>query len=187
MSDFLTSLQEFMDKEEVKALNITSDEGFKINSREQANYFLKQILDLRQQQSEIFATAEEELERLTSIVNQWKEIETAKLDKRIQYFSELLEDFAYRELENTDKHSIKLPYGSIGFKKQQPLYEYDDKSITESLKENFPDLLDEVVQYKFNKSELKKIGTVKDGKLYINNLEIQGVSVTERDDKFDVK
>ena len=102
MSDFLTSLQEFMDKEEVKALNITSDEGFKINSREQANYFLKQILDLRQQQSEIFATAEEELERLTSIVNQWKEIEMAKLDKRIQYFSELLEDFAYRELENTD-------------------------------------------------------------------------------------
>lgn len=188
MADFLESLKEYMDQVDVQELNISTDqEDFKISSREQANYFLRKILDLKAQKEEIELTAKQELERLNNHVMDWEQKELISLDKGINYFSYLLEEYTKTELENSEKKTIKLPFGSLGFRKQQPKFDYDENAVKEFLKKEHPELLEKVTDYKFSKTEVKKIGVVKDGKLYIDGKEVDGIVITEQDDKFEIK
>jgi phage host-nuclease inhibitor protein Gam len=185
--DFLEGLHDYMDEEEIKELNIQDMDTFQIKNKEQANYFIKKIMDVRSEASNINHIADTEITKTKIRVDAWREKELNKLARDEEYITNLLEIFAAKELEGAKKKSLSLPYGSIGFRAQQPEYTYDDKTLLEFLlgHEEYA----KFINYKpsTNKTDLKKTATVKDGKLYIDGIEIPGVTVTERDPKFEVK
>jgi hypothetical protein len=185
---FLEELHNYMDKEEVKELNIniTEDDSFQIVNKEQAGFFIRKIQEARQEAEEINENANKEIERISNKVNAWREQELSKCASTEAYILNLLKNFAEKELSDTDKRSIKLPFGTLAFKKQQDKFDYDDAALLQCLENN---KLEDYIQRKpsVKKAELKKTGTVKDGKLYIDGVLIEGIVITPQDDKFEVK
>jgi hypothetical protein len=127
---------------------------------------------------------------LSTRVNQWRQQELDKRQRDIDYISNLLRAFAEEELKNNKgkTKSISLPYGSIGFKKQQDKYEYDEEALLAFLKED-KELEKKYVKYKPSpdKTALKKDGEAKNGKLYLGDTNVPGVTVTPQEEKFEVK
>jgi hypothetical protein len=188
-SSFLLDLKDFMDEQEVVELSVhVSDEAFQISSNEQANFFLRKLDDLRNEAIQIELAASSELKRLAEKVNLWKDQELEKSAIAEKRILDLLEIYAASELEGTTKKSIKLPFGTLSFKKQQLKYDYDDKVLTEFL-ESDPNFKEKFINYKPSpkKVELKKEAKVVDGKIFIDSVEILGVQVSEQPDKFDAK
>jgi phage host-nuclease inhibitor protein Gam len=187
-SNFAKELLEFMDDIEIQNLNIEDPEQFHIVSREQANYFIKKIKDAQNEIDEVNKTASVELAKTTERINDWRQKETNKRQRDIDYISTLLEEFARKELEESEgkAKSISLPNGAIGFRKQQPKFDYDDTVVLDNLKKNNLDKFINIVP-SINKKELKKEAVIKNDKLYINDVELEGITVTSLEDKFEVK
>lgn len=185
--EFLSDLHDYMDQTEVQELDIdTEKEGFRISTREQAGFFIRKLQEARAEAEKINATADQEILRLSASVNNWREKELSKCNNVEGYFTTLLQDFAEKELEGSDKKSLKLPFGTLAFKSQQDKYEYDDKALVEYLKQNN---ITELIRIKEepNKVELKKNADVQNGKLVYKGKEVAGVTVTPQDPKFEVK
>lgn len=174
---FVPTCEDEMTEEEVQA-------RFKINSKEQANYYLRKYKEIELAESEIDETALKELERFTKNINEWKEKELSKLQYPKQFFKALLEEFA-KEQTTDAKRTLSLPNGSIGFKKQQSEYIYNDDILKNFLSQTEYVHREEVL--KLDKKALKKDLVVVDGKAYIDGQEIPGVEVHQRDMKFDIK
>lgn len=185
-ADFLTELRSFMDESEVSELNINMEEGFRITSREQAGFFIRKLQEVRAEAEQINNTANGELKRLSDRVNVWREKELKKLEGTLIYLTDLLRSFTESELEGTNKRSLALPFGTLGFRKQQDKYEYDDAQLLTFLEEQ---KLESYIQRKPSpkKADLKKNGVVKDGKLFIDGVEVSGITITVQEDAFDVK
>lgn len=186
--DFATSLRNFMDEEERKILEVTEDSAA-IMTKEQANYFTKKLLECRAYMDEVNAFADKEIERTTKIVNEWREKRLDVYKKQEEYLLSILKEFAEKELPPDAKtKSIKLPNGTLGFRKQQPKYEYEEDTLLLFLESN-EKLKSQFVKYKpfVNKTELKKMTSIIDGSLVYNNIKIDGVTVVPQEDKFDVK
>lgn len=187
MSDFISDLRGFMDDLEVQELNIVNDDSFKITSRDQANYFVRKVMDLKTQEQEVIMTAKQEAERLLGLIMQWQEKELSTIHTGMDYFNGLLREYAESELNGTKKRSIKLPFGTLAFRTQQPKFNYDEETLKAYLQSLQSDLVEEKVEYKVNKTELKKRAMVIDGKLMLNGQVVDGVSIEMLDDKFEVK
>lgn len=180
MFDFLESLTSFMEEEDAKSLNITQDETFKITNIQQAGYFVKKLLEIKKDNDEIKALAKKEKERVLEQINQWeaKQINNNKfLEDR--YFN-LLSNFAENEIKTSGKKTVKTPYGKITLKKQQDEYIYDDDKILEALQKN--NSLSKYIKtsYSVNKKDLKSEGQAIDGKLIVDSITIDGISIVSR-------
>lgn len=187
MSDFISELRGFMDDVEIQDLNITQEDSFRITSRDQANYFVRKVMDLKNQEQEIIMTAKQEAERLLGMIKQWEEKELSTIHSGMDYFNGLLREYAESELDGTKKRSIKLPFGTLQFRAQQPKFNYDDDTLKTYLQGLSSDLVEEKVEYKVNKTELKKRAMVVDGKLMLDGKVVDGVTIETLDDKFEVK
>ena len=183
-NDLLDQLQEFLESEEIKQLDITIDnESFKISSPDQANYFIKKLKEAEAEVEHIKAMAKREKDRLIDNIKKWEEDQIALQDNSINYVSRLLEDF-YSEIG--DGKALKLPNGTISYRKQQDKYDYiDELLVIESLEKIDNTLL----RYKasIDKVPLKKKAIVKDGNLFIDDKLIEGVLVTPQEPKFTIK
>jgi phage host-nuclease inhibitor protein Gam len=192
VTDFLNDLEEFMENEDLVDLKIEqekiADNTFRIETKEQANFFIKQVLDAKAQIEEIKTTGNDMLTREQSKIERWMEKEINKVQNSIEYMAGLLQSFVEEELAKTNgkKKSVSLPNGSVGFRTQQPKYEYDDKVLLPYLQDNGRE---DLINYKpsVSHSELKKRGTVKEGQLYLGNEVVPGVTVIPQDPKFEVK
>ena len=190
--DFLNDLNEFMKEESAKQLNIQQDENnnYLINDRHQADYFInlsKQCLDDIEQIQQF--VAEEKL-RLIKQLEMFEQKEIESILRKKEYYDRALEDFTRRELENSNKKSIKLPSGTLAIKKQQPHYDYTDEALLEWAKDFAPDLVKITFiepKESVDKKELKKRVVLDNNKIYLNGQEVLGVDVTIKDDKFEVR
>lgn len=185
-NSFLDDLLEFIDEAEVEELELQKEEdGFKIETIDQANYITKKVKQIRSEIEEAKEIAEAQLKAYEEKVNAWLSSVTKPLERQEEFYLLLLEQFAKEKLKDTKKRSLKLIEGTLQFKKQQDKYEYDDKELTAFAEKNLKDY----VRYKpsVDKSKLKKDGKVKEGKLYIGDKEVKGVRVISREDKFSVK
>ena len=190
--DFIDELNEFLNEEERKSLNIEQDENnyYLINDKHQADYFIKLSKECEEEIEQIQQYIKEEKDRLIHHLEQFEMKEIEKVKSRQQYYTRALEDFTRRELEGSSKKSIKLPNGTLSIKKQQPHYEYSDEQFIEWAESYFPELVKVTIpepKKTIDKKELKKRSFIDDGMLFIDGLEVQGVSVEERDDKFEVR
>jgi hypothetical protein len=123
-------------------------------------------------------------------IDEWeaKEIETHR--SRINFYKGQLQSYLTRQVYEArvqgknPKKSLKLPYGSIAFKSQQPEYVKDDELLMRYAKENGFIKVKEEVDWK----ALKDSCSIVDGKLVDANGEVvRGVEVRDREDKFEVK
>ena len=182
---FLEELTDFIEEEEIQELELDQDELI-IKDTRQAEYFLKKVKELQREKEEIEQTAQFAIEEYQKKVEKWKKQKLSPIENTIEYFSNLLDSFARYKLEGSSKKSLKLIEGTIGYRSQAPKYNYEDeKALVEFLEKNAPDFL----RYKKepDKSQLKKQAEVVDGKLYIDDKLVEGITVEERGDAFYVK
>lgn len=106
------------------------------------------------EQAEEFATTQK------AKIDEWLKKETENPQYTIHYMEYLLTGY-YRELRAEDpKAKLTTPNGKVTSRKQQPKWSFNDEKMIEYLKENKPELVQEVTDFKYNKIELKKEFTV---------------------------
>ena len=193
-TDLMQELMAFMDTQEVIDLNIdteaVSENRFSISTREQANFFVKKIAGMMEEIDTINRLKDYEISTTKIRVEAWAEQSINPLQNQIEFLSGFLKEFATKELEGKDTKNVKLPAGTVGFRKQLPEYIYeDDELIKASIKTLPEEMVATLIRTKEepNKVELKKVGVVKDGHLEVNGTAISGMTVVPRDPKFEVK
>lgn len=195
MSDLSQSLINFLEEQEEKEFVPNIEDGtlteeeiknrFKITSKDQANYYVRKVKELDLEAAAIRETAEKELKRVKANIEAWQEKELKKLDYPRAFFANLLQEYAQEALEGAKKQTLSLPNGSIGFKKQQAEFKYDDSLLVSALAGSKYEQLQTIS--KINKADLKKDISVVEGKAYIEGKLIPGIEVVERGPKFEVK
>lgn len=173
------NLHDFLDNQEE-----TEKEAFQVTDDASANWALRKIKQHQEQQKENNALAESEIEK----VNAWLSAENGQAQQSIDYFQSLLAVYALKEREKNPKFkSMKLPNGTVRFRKQQPSFKYDDTKLVEYLeKAEETDLIK--IKKEPNKAEVKKLFVVLNGKLInpVTGELVEGVTIEEREDKFEV-
>lgn len=188
----MSELEEFMLAAELEELQVkladdTEEDTLMIKNKSDADFYIRQINKLRKQKEEINEFVDQEVERQLKIYQEYREKSLRPLDSQIAFYEEALKTFTLNEYEQTGKKSIKLPNGTIGIKKQQPKYIYNDEEVLEFLRENE---LNDYIRMKpeLNKKDLKKNALVNsNNELVINGKTVPGVVVVPQDDKFEVK
>lgn len=157
-----------------EAEEIIQDNSFHITDKASAEWALRKIRAYKQQIKENEELYNAEIQRL----NEWLESVNKKANDNIDYFTALLQEYMIKELEKDPKNrSIKLPSGTVRFRKQQPEWQFDEEKVINWLKNNKPELV-KVIE-KFDKNDVKKI--VKEtGEI------VDGVKIESREDKFEV-
>lgn len=193
--EFIDFLEEYLMEEEAKDLEIkiTGEEeqdGPLIDSMQKASYFVKLISKIKEDIEQINFLCNGEIEKVTERVNEYRNSMVQPLENQIAYYSKLLQNFTEKELEGSKKRSIKLPYGTLSMKKQQPKWEYgDEKELVKWLQENeLDDLLNKKETYSIDKKNLKEKVTINsDCGVSINGKNIPNVDVVNQEDKFVIK
>lgn len=188
----LSELEEFMLAAEMEELQVKladdiEDNTLMIKNKSDADFYIRQINKLRKQKEEINEFVDGEVERQLKMYEEYRQKSLRPLDSQIAFYEEALKTFTLNEFEQTGKKSIKLPNGTIGIKKQQPKYIYNDEEVLSFLQENE---LNEYIRMKpeLNKKDLKKNAMVNsNNELVINGQTVPGVVVVPQDDKFEVK
>jgi len=175
----MNSLQEFLDEKEQ-----VNDEAFEVVHDSQANWALRKIKEHQQEIKWNQKMAQYEIEK----IEEWEEQVNQPLTRSIDYFQGLLAQYAMAKKEADPKFkSLKLPNGNLQFRKQQPKWSYDDKTLVTSLKQL---RLDEYikVEEKPVKKDIKKVLRVAGNKVVTENGEVvEGIEIEERGESFSVK
>lgn len=187
-NDILESLFDEITEAEVKELGIEiENERFAITNDEQANFFLRRLQDIRSEKDKINTTCNNEIERFVAKVNNFRAKEILSLENTENYFSVLLESYAKKQLEGSKKKSLKLPFGTMSFKKGQRKMVYDDEALMTFIKTNG---LNDYIRTKeeINKADLKKaIVTTDEGTVVLNGQVVDGITTTPGEESFSIK
>lgn len=189
-NDFLADLQEYLNDQEAIQLDINESNEFLVNDKHQADYFIKLSKQCEEDINDVKKYVEEERERINRLLDNYLIEQVQAIENRKRFYDDALETYIHRELDNTNKRSIKLPHGTLALKKQQPHYTYTDEDILEWAKEARPELIKTTIpepKVSIDKKLLKEQSVIMDGLLYIDGIEVPGVQVEMRDDAFSIK
>lgn len=181
MNELLKELENFIEQE--SDIN-ESDEQYKINNEEEANEILRRIKYFESEIEKVNKISDSEIERYTKLINDYRNKKLLEFNNRLEHYQLLLEEYAKEQLKNKKTKTISLPFGKIGFKKQQDTFNYDEEVLLKYLKENSADFIKVTTKESVEKAKLKKAGTISDGKLYLNGSAVDGITVTKNEDKF---
>lgn len=184
---FMDELYEDITNAEVEELNIDiSSKDFNITNENQANFFLRRLSELNEEKNKINEACDKEIDAFVQKVNAFRNKELQQHENTEKYFNELLEKYANIELANSNKKSLKLPFGTLQYKTSARKFEYDDKLLMEYIKTNN---LSEFIRTKeeINKVDLKKSIKIVDGEASINGEYVDGITVCEPETKFTIK
>lgn len=187
-SDILDSLFEAITEEEVRDLGIEIEkENFAITSDEQANFFLRRLEEVRSEKDKINNTCNQEIERFTARVNNFRAKETLSLENTERFFCTLLENYARQQLEGSKKKSIKLPFGTMSFKKSPRKMVYDDEVLMNFIKShNLNDFIR--IKEEINKKDLKsQLKITEDGIVTLDDQVVEGITTMPGETTFSVK
>ena len=189
-NDFLADLQEYLNDQEAIALDINESNDYLINDKHQANYFVKLSKQCDEDINDIKRYVEEERERLNKLLDDYLLDQVQAVERRKKFYDDALEAYIHRELDGTNKRSMKLPHGTLALKKQQPHYTYTEADIIQWAQDFYPDFVKTTIpepKVSIDKKKLKDAGTIMDGLLYIDGVEVPGVQVEIKDDAFSIK
>lgn len=168
-------------------------QAFTVSDLETAAEAQRRIAYFKEQMAELDAIAEKQIEPFQEKIDrikEWSEQAKQEYIEKSAHYSLLLENFIREQVAEQQasgkklKKTIKLPYGTIALKKQQPEFTKDAEALLEYAKSV------EMVKVKEEAdwAAIKKVSRIHEGKMYDQNGEvIPGVSVFERDDKFEIK
>lgn len=181
----MEDLLNFIEKEDDTLIG-NVDNQYMIKNQDEANIYVRRYKNVIAQMNEIEETSKEALSKYTDKVNTWKESSLAPLQRKLQYYEALLQQYTEHQLEGSNKKSLKLIEGTIGFRTPPVKFNYNDEEVLYWLKQvNASDYLKETTT--INKEALKKAGMIKDDKFYIDGVEVPGITLTKQDKKFVVK
>jgi hypothetical protein len=103
-----------------------NDEGFRVDTPEQASWAMRKYRRLAQKRAQHVALANAERERIEA----WEQRVTAAVDSRMEFFAAHLEGYAIRERANGSK-TIEFPDGAIKTRQSGPSYEIDKARFIE--------------------------------------------------------
>lgn len=169
--NFVEGIEEY---EEGKA----DEEKFKIRDLGGANWALRKIAAYKKKQAEIKELAAEEKFRIEC----WEQNENEQIERGIAYFESLLGQYLTEQRKEDPKFKISTPYGKVSTRKQQPKWEYEDKTVIEYLKSVG---MNELIRIKeeLNMVDLKKTVTVEEGKAILQGVELPGITILEQPEK----
>lgn len=160
--------------------------GFSITKESQANFFLKRMEEVSKEKAELNEMCDKDIEAHINKVNEFRNKKVAGIDNAINYFTELLEDFAKKELLVSKKKSMKLINGTLQFKKAADKYEYEEEKLIKYMNEN--NLVGFTrTKVELNKVELKKSVTVVKDEVMLEGKKIEGITVTPGLINFSIK
>lgn len=157
---------------------VDADEEFKIETRDQAEYYTRRLVQAQKEDALVEAVAKQRIQEYTERVNAWKESKLNENSGNIEHWIALLRPWAEEQLKGGKKKSVKLIEGTLAFRKAES-YEYDEDKLIAYLKENHKELLVEQ-KPKINKTVLKKV-------FDFEKDSIPGVTYTKLPDTFTVK
>lgn len=158
---------------------------FRIEDDQSADWALSKIIEAKNELDKIQSFAKSKVDNIKT----WEEESSKKHLNSIDYFESILADYAMRKRqERPDFKSIKLPNGKFEFRKKQPKWEYDEKKIVKTLKENGMEGFIRVKESP-DKAAIKKNLIVQNGKAI--NPEtgefVEGITVIDQGEGFNVK
>lgn len=177
-SSYIQSLEESLG-EEFNNLSI-------VTTVDEANYIVGKIKKLQEQKTEVEDVAKRALSQYKDKVEMFLAKEQDSLDYQIERLQDILQPYIIDQLENSSKKSIRFIEGTAGFRKQSNLIEHDDEKLEQEVK-GIDDNKYFKTTVKFSWSELKKDLKFKDGKVYLGDQVLEGVSYEEQSDQFYVK
>lgn len=160
------------------------EENLRILDKEQAEFILKQISKLEEEEAEINEVCDKEINKVTEKVNNFRDKRLKVILSRKAYYSDALEKYAIGQLDGTDKKSIKLPYGTLQFRTTNK-FEYDEDKLMTFLKKNEHKEFIEIKE-SIKKADLKKKIQVNEDKVTLDDKEIEGITVS-KEKKFSIK
>lgn len=186
--EILDDLLNYMDAVAIKDKNISEllDSPEEI-TREEAEYFTKKYLECANQIEEAELIAKDYLKKQEDRINDWLGVIKSENQYFLELYGNALKIYAENELKDSNKKSLKLIEGTLSFRKSQDKYEYDEELLRECLNKNSINDFYEAVPPKIKKSDLKKTGKVINNKLYVNDVLIEGVTITPQDTVFSIK
>ena len=193
MDNFIEELKaaiEQDEKENILKQELTGDieqDKYAIDSDSVANYFCKLVKQNEEEIKKINEYVDNELEQIRIRYDNYRNEQINSLEKENIYYKNMLEVYTHKQLEGKKKKSIKLPYGTLQIRKQQPEITYDKEAL-EWLEQNKPEYINITQTKKIDKNKIKKDCFISDSNvLYIDEIKVPGVSIIERPDKFEVK
>ena len=165
-------------------LNQQDNDQWKVKDESSADWALRKIKEHEDEIKRINDFAEQEVSK----IEDWAKGEVEQHKRNIDYFQGKLAEYAMNLKEEDDNFkSLKLPNGRVRFRKQQPQWKYDDKTLIQSLKRS--GMTDYIkVEEKPVKNDIKKVLEVVDGKAI--NPEtgevVEGIEVVERGERVEV-
>lgn len=187
LMSLLDEMYEGIVEDEAKSLGINVEAGqYAIIDDNQANFFLKRLEEATKEKNKINDMCDKEINDFSERVNSFRTKQTSSLDSAINFFTQILEKYAQNELDGSKKKSIKLPFGTLQFKKSVDKYEYEDDILIKYIKDNDLTGLTRT-KVELNKADFKKAIKVVDNKVFLNDIEIEGVNVTPGEIKFSIK
>lgn len=129
MSAIEQSLQDYL----LERSEYQQTEGFTVDSIDKAEWCMRKLAKLAQEDAADESAAQAEIERITA----WLEERKAARQSQREFFVEHLTSFHRRVLLQDDKaKTIKLPHGVLKARKLPDKWEYDEKTILKWAKEN---------------------------------------------------
>lgn len=174
--------------EEIELMDIEDEESkqkFTIENRDQLSWAMRKIKAIDEEQSEIAAAAEVELNRIKT----WFDSESKKLERDREFFESLIMIYAMKKKNENDKFKTETtPYGRVTFTKQQSKWNYNDEQLLPWLMES--DHIDLIkIERKPKKDDIKKRFIV-EGHQVIDTTTgetVPGIEVLEQGEKINIK
>ncbi|TDX53156.1 host-nuclease inhibitor Gam family protein [Orenia marismortui] len=167
----------------VEEVNEENQEQFMISDDSKADLALEKLRELtaRKKEKEELA-AERKL-----MIDRWLSDETSKIDTKIEYFEDLLADYARMLKERDPKlKTYSLPFGKLKFRKQKPKWKYEEDKLLRFLKLTGIDAIK--VKEKVDKQALKNMVKIVGNKVVHTETGevIDGVEIEERGEIFSI-
>lgn len=185
----LDAVLEELNQDEQEVVN----QPFIVNDLETAAEAQRRIAYFQDEMKKIDVITEQQIEpfkRKIEKIQEWGEQSKQEFIEKQSFYIAQLELYLRNEIEKQiesgkkPKKTLKLPYGKIALKKQQPEYKKDESVLMEYAKEIGKIRIKESIDWE----NIKKSCQVQGGYLVDGNGEIvPGVTVTERSDKFEIK
>lgn len=158
---------------------------FQVTDLASLSWTLRKISVIEKKKAEVNESIDQQIEWL----QQFRKQELDKLQQSEDFFKVLISEFAiHKRDEDPDFKSQKTPYGTIGFRKQQPKWNYDDEKLVKHLESTGYDHLLRVKKEPV-KTEIKKLfKTLDDGRVLDDaGCFVSGITVEFLPDVLDIK
>lgn len=178
-----------IEDEQVLDLGIDiEDDEFRVLNKSQADFFIRKIADLEEENKEITEWCDSEVKKFAEKYELYKTKQVDQNNRLIEYFKGLLMQFADAELEKDGKkRSVKLPHGTLAYRKTKDKLIIDNQdSLMEALKNVDPSLIKETIKYSIDKTGVKNSLEQREDGYYINGTRMPGVTIEKSKDTFSI-